>query len=318
MIDFRYHLVSILAIFLSLGLGLVLGATALSDPLLGQLRTSTGVLAKRNQDLRVEKQVMEGQIKGDEQFTRALVPRLVGDRLKGQSVVFVEAPGADDQIRGQVTKMVQEAGATYTGQVTLNPKYVADDQLAVLDALVNSVKPADLTFPVGATPYDRAGAVLASALVTDQAGREGREDASGGEILAGFKDQGLLTTSGKPGARATLAVVIAPATITGGKAAEAHNRALISLASALDRADRGTVMAGTPQAAADGGLIQVLRDDEAAGKISTVDTAGTASGQVVTVFALAQELTGKSGKYGIGSGVSGYLPTPLPTTGKRT
>jgi hypothetical protein len=317
-IDFRYHLVSILAIFLALGLGLVLGATALSDPLLGELKSRTGSLAKSNQDLRLQTQLMQGQLKGDEEFARALVPRIVGDRLKGESVVFVEAPGANDQIRAEVAKMVQEAGATYTGQVTLNGKYVAEDQLAVLDALVNSVKPSDVTFAAGATPYDRAAAVLASALVTDQASRAGREDASGGEILAGFKDQGFLTTSGKPGARATLAIMIAPATPSTGKSADAANKALVSLASAIEDTDRGTVMAGTPDATADGGLIQVLRDSDVSAKISTIDTAGTASGQVVTIFALAQELTGKSGKYGIGSGVGGYLPTPLPTTGKRT
>ncbi|MGH3390017.1 MAG: copper transporter [Actinomadura sp.] len=318
MIDFRYHLVSILAIFLALGLGLVLGATALSDPLLGELGTRTRSLAKDNQDLRDQKLTMENQLKGDEQFTRTLVPQLVADRLKGQSVVVVETPGANDQIRGEVAKMAQAAGATYTGQVTINSKYLADDQLTVLDALVNSIKPADVTFPAGATPYDRAAAVLASALVTDESTRAGREDASGGEILAGFRDQGFLTTSGKPGARATLAVVIAPSTLTAGKTAEADNQALISLVSALDAAGRGTVLAGTPEAAADGGLIRVLRESDAAGRISTVDSAGTASGQVVTVLALAQELTGKSGKYGIGSGVGGYVPTPVPSIGKRT
>jgi hypothetical protein len=317
-IDFRYHLVSILAIFLALGLGLVLGATALSDPLLAELQTRTSSLGKDNQDLRDQKLTMDSQLKGDEQFTRTLAPQFLADRLKGQSVVVVETPGVNDQIRVEVAKMAQEAGATYTGQVTINSKYVADDQLAVLDALVTSVKPADVTFAADATPYDRAAAVLASALVTDQGSRAGREDATGGEILAGFKDQGFLTTSGKPGARATLAVVIAPSTLTKGRTADADNKALISLASALDAADRGTVLAGTPEAAADGGLIQVLRDSDAAGRISTVDSAGTATGQVVTILALAQELTGKSGKYGIGSGVGGYVPTPVPSVGRRT
>jgi hypothetical protein len=60
-------------------------------------------------------------------------------------------------------------------------------------------------------------------------------------------------------------------------------------------------------------LIQVLRNTGAAERVSTVDTADTPSGQIVTVLALAAELTGKSGKYGTGSGVEGYLPSPSPT-----
>ena len=37
MIDFRYHLVSIVAVFLALGLGIVLGATALQPGTIGFL-----------------------------------------------------------------------------------------------------------------------------------------------------------------------------------------------------------------------------------------------------------------------------------------
>ncbi|MEE2045447.1 copper transporter, partial [Nocardiopsis tropica] len=39
MIDFRYHLVSIVAVFLALTVGLVLGTTMLQDPLLNTLQS---------------------------------------------------------------------------------------------------------------------------------------------------------------------------------------------------------------------------------------------------------------------------------------
>ena len=38
MIDFRYHLVSIIGIFLALAVGIVLGTTALNGPVLDDLR----------------------------------------------------------------------------------------------------------------------------------------------------------------------------------------------------------------------------------------------------------------------------------------
>ncbi|MBC6462709.1 copper transporter [Actinomadura sp. HBU206391] len=317
MIDFRYHLVSIVAIFLSLAVGLVLGATTLRDPTLAGLENSNKGLLKSKDDLRRQVDERETRIKGAEQFAGVLGPQFVAGRLKGEQVVLIETPGSNDKIREQVAKTITDAGATYTGSVNVQNKYFAEDQLEVLDQLAKSVKPNAVTISDSETPYDRAGAVLASVLVTDQTSRAGREEAAGGEVLAGFKDQGFVTTSGKPGARATLAVVIAPSTVYTGKSGETGNKALVSLTAALDKAGRGTVLAGPPTAAQDGGLIAMLRRSETASVVSTVDTADTSSGQVVTVLALVTEIGGKSGKYGIGSGVDGYLPTPAPSTEKR-
>jgi len=95
------------------------------------------------------------------------------------------------------------------------------------------------------------------------------------------------------------------------------NKALISLATALEAADRGTVVGGPATSAQEGGLIAALRDSDAKDSVSTVDTVDTSSGQVVTILALQNELSGKSGQYGTGAGVSGYLPSPAPTAGKN-
>lgn len=317
MIDFRYHLVSIAAIFLSLAIGLVVGATALSDPSLSLLKSGNTQLAKDNQAYRQQVQQMQRQQDGENRFAQQLGPQILQQRLTNERVVFIATPGASQTIHDQATKMITEAGATVSGQVTIQTKYLDDDQVTVLDQLAESVKPAEVTFPVNATPYDKAAAVLASAVMTNQPARAGSEDASGGEILSGFKDQGFVTFSGKPGGRATLAVVIAPSTPYQGQGVDTDNRALVSLAGALDTAGRGTVLAGPVGAAQDGGLIEVLRGTGTADKVSTVDTADVPSGQVVTVLALASELTGKSGKYGIGSGVDGYLPSPVPTAKAR-
>lgn len=317
MIDFRYHLVSIVAIFLSLAIGLVLGASFLQDPLLRNLKSQTSQLATEKQSLRNEKQALENQVKGEGQFTQSLAPQLVADRLRGESVVFVAAPGADGQILDQTTKMAQTAGATVTGRVSIQGKFLEDDQVSTLDELSNRLRPATLTLPVNGTVYDRAGLVLSSALVTDQASRAGREDESGGQILSAFKELGFLTVSGKPGQRATLAIVIAPSTPHTGQATATDNAALLSLAGALDTTDRGTVIGGPVTAAADGGLIKALRGSDVGGKVSSVDTAGTPSGQVVAVLALDNEIRGKSGHYGVGSDVAGYLPSPVPPAGRR-
>jgi hypothetical protein len=316
-IDFRYHLVSIVAIFLALALGIVLGSTTLSNSVSDTLRQQANSAAKTAQQARMAQRDLQHQVNGQEQFTKVLSPQLVENRLKGQSVVLVETPGAGDDSIEQVSELAKNAGAAVTGRVTIQTKLLDDDQQTTVDELATQLKADDVTFPDNAGAYAKAGAVLANALVTKDPAKSGREDAAGGAVLNGFKEAGYVTTSGKPGQHATLAVMVAPSAPYAYDGGGDDNKALISLASALDGAGRGTVVGGPPTSAQEGGLIAALRDSDAADSVSAVDVVDTASGQVVTILALQNEIGGKSGQYGTGAGVGGYLPSPAPTAGKN-
>lgn len=314
MIDFRYHLVSIIAVFLALALGLVVGASALRGSVTTELRAQAAHLEKDNQSLRIQKRAVD-QVNGyNSEVVASVAPQIVAGRLKGESVVFVEAPGADDQIRAKTADMVNKAGGRISGFVMLQDKYLDAGQLATLSELTDQLKPAAMTFPEDATPYDRAALELAAMLVTNEAARTGQEDPAAGQVLAGFKTAGFLNYSGQPATRATLAIVIAPAAASKDKNADAENRALVALPVALQGYAKGTVVQGNADTVADGGMIKALRDNgKAQGHISSVDTADDPAGQITTVFALSETLQGRSGDYGIGSGADGALPTPVPT-----
>jgi hypothetical protein len=315
-IDFRYHLVSIVAIFLALALGIVLGSTTLSNSVGDTLRKQASSAAKSAQEARVAQRRLQTQVKGEEQFGQVLSPQIVADRLKGQSVVMIETPGAGNDSIDQVSELAKDAGAAVTGRVTIQKKLLDDDQQSTLDELATQLKSDGVEFPSGASSYDKAGAVLANALLTRDPAKTGREDAAGGAVLSGFKQAGYITTSGKPGQHATLAVMVAPANPYAYDGGDQDNKALISLAAALDGAGRGTVVGGPLTSAQEGGLIAALRDSDTGDSVSAVDMVDTSSGQVVTILALQNELNGKSGQYGTGAGASGYLPSPAPTAGK--
>ncbi|KAB2339949.1 copper transporter [Actinomadura rudentiformis] len=317
MIDFRYHLVSIVAIFLALALGIILGSTTLSQSVADGLRNQANDAKERGDRLRAENTQLSRQIKGDGQFAQALGPQTVAERLRGQSVVFVETPGAASDAIEQLSDLVQKAGASVTGRVTLQTKFLDDNQQTQVEELSNQLKPEGVTFAAEADAYDKAGAVLASAIVTKDAAKAGREDTSGGAILNGFKQLGYVTTSGKPGQHATLAVVMAPSTPYTGTGGETDNQALLSLTTALDAADRGTALGGPNTAAQKGGgLIAALRGSDAEKNVSSVDVTDQPSGRVVMILALQEELAGKAGQYGVGPDASGYLPSPAPVAGK--
>ncbi|GAA0935250.1 copper transporter [Actinocorallia libanotica] len=314
MIDFRYHLVSIVAVFLALATGLLLGSTTAAQEASKKIvDQNVQVIQRNNDELRAQVKAQGDQLAGEERFAEAIGPQILADRLKDESVLFVLAPGAEEAMRTGLDAAVKEAGGTVTGWVSLTDKFLSDDQVQAVDQLAEVHKPADLTYPEGADAYTKAGTLLATMLVTKDADQAGHEEVGSGSVLQGFRDQGLLTTGGKPGARATLAVVVAPASPFEGDGAEEDDKALVALTAAFDRGTRGTVAAGDASSAGAGGLLSALRSSDAASSVSSVDAANTASGQIVTVLALNVEMSGRSGHYGTGSDVSGYLPEPLPT-----
>ena len=93
MIDFRYHLVSIVAVFLALAIGIVLGTTALNGPLTSRLRSLEGTLRAESDSLRAQKNQLQLQIGGDQAFAQAAAPLLLPRLLEGQSVVAGHRPG---------------------------------------------------------------------------------------------------------------------------------------------------------------------------------------------------------------------------------
>lgn len=318
MIDFRYHLVSIIAVFLALALGLVVGASALRGPLVDQLKDRSGQLEKDNQDLRNQNRALDQMNGYNGQVVDGVAPQVVDGQLKGESVIFIEAPGADDQMRAKTADIVSKAGARISGFVTLQEKYLDGNQLATLSELTDQLKPVGLEFSADAGPYDRAATELASVLVTRQASITGREDPAAGQVLAGFKTAGFLNYSGQPANRATLAIVIAPTAASNDKNADAENKALVAIPVALSGYGNGTVAAGNADSAADGGMLKAIRDEsKAQGHVSTVDTADASAGRLATVFALNFAKQGKTGDYGVGPGRDGPLPTPVPTVQKK-
>ena len=61
MINFRYHVVSLTAVFLALAIGLVVGTAALNGPLSEDLKDKVNALSQQNQQYRAQVKQMEDQ-----------------------------------------------------------------------------------------------------------------------------------------------------------------------------------------------------------------------------------------------------------------
>ncbi|GAA0443041.1 hypothetical protein Acor_28420 [Acrocarpospora corrugata] len=311
MIDFRYHLVSIVAIFLALTVGIVLGSTVLQNPIIRSTQATAESIKKMNQDQRDQIAALQAREDGNNAFVSDATPELVQGNLAGEHVLVVEAPGAPSGLRDQVREVIERAGGTYTGRITLTDKFLSAEQTGVLDGLAAQLSPIGTVFAEGATPYDKAGQVLASALVTNTPLSAGTVNTATSAVLQVFQEGGFIAMSDDPSKRATLAVVVAPATPYEGDDADAQNGAIVAVAGALDNGSLGTVVAGTATASGTGGVIAAVLDSgDEASQVSTVDTLDLPSGRVALVYALREQHAGRSGAYGIGSGATAFAPTP--------
>ncbi|MFC5834926.1 copper transporter [Nonomuraea insulae] len=321
MIDFRYHLVSIVAIFLALAVGIVLGTTLLQDPALKSAQELTAQLTKTKEDLRAEIDTLQGREAGNDTFITSVTPDLVAAELTGQRVLLIETPGSSSTVREGVQQVLDQAGAEISGRVTLTEKFFDPKGTGVLDGLVNQLKPANMVFPATATSWDRASTLLASALVTTDQAQGGTPNPATTDILSTFEAGGLLSTEGDPAKRAMLAVMFAPEKPYEGESAETQAGALVSVADGFDVGGTGTVLAGTaiPTAPVGDAITAVRDESEISKRVSTVDTADMPLGRVVIVYSLREQLSGRAGQYGMGKGASNPMPpvtspTPSPTT----
>ena len=74
MIDFRYHLVSIIAVFLALAVGLLVGSTAISGKSLETLQVAERAVASNNTTLLHDKSNLTSELNADNAFAEAIAP----------------------------------------------------------------------------------------------------------------------------------------------------------------------------------------------------------------------------------------------------
>ncbi len=128
MINFRYHIVSIVAVFLALAVGIVLGSTELQGTTIDVLtRTSSNLRTDLNTKTALAS-ALQQQVNADQAFAQETEARLLSGLLAGQRVVLVTAPGAPGGVVTGLTSALRLAGATVTGQVNLQPKLLDASQ----------------------------------------------------------------------------------------------------------------------------------------------------------------------------------------------
>jgi len=304
-INFRYHLASLIAVFLALGLGIVAGSTFVSPETVRALNHSLRRIDTSNKDLQTQNDAL-AQTNRDllryAEFSRNL---LVQGKLAGKPVVLVSFDTTPGSETSQMATALVAAGAKLQGTLTLSSNLaLADDASRGQAATVVGG---------GLSGTEALQAALARQVSDALAGKTPG-------VLQRLIDAGLATrgpgvagdAQEPPAALATpgtAVIFLAPAqTVATAKPGPDLAKAIVlPVIRALSSAQVPVVVGedGSPLP-----LLAQVRQDSSL-RVVTVDTVDQPMGQAAVVLGLAEALsTNAWGAYGSGPGASAPLPTP--------
>ncbi|HYN28981.1 MAG TPA: copper transporter [Dermatophilaceae bacterium] len=317
MIDFRYHLVSIVSIFLALAVGIVLGAGPLKESIGDTLTSEVTQLRQDKADLRAELDAADKGTSARDSFTAEVAPQLVSENLKGSSVAVLTLPSADAAVIRDTERVLRDSGATVASTTAVTEAWTTADAAAQREHAALADRLArEAGLAAGGSDAEPLDRVLAAALTRNAATRTGGPEADA--VLTELADAGLVERDDRDTAQADFGVVVA-GLVTEGDAERSTGVATryAELSAEVDAASRGAVLVsdvGVAGAADAASVVRVARGDDAtAAVLSTVDDGSIPMGRVSVAWALVQQRDGGVGHYGLDEGATAaYPPVPEP------
>lgn len=339
MINFRFHLVSLTAVFLALALGIIFGASVVNSGAVDGLRGQLGSVKEDVGRVDQQNQALRRDLDAWEEFAEKAAPGILGGRLQGVPVLMFGVRGVDSDQVEELRSDLVSADARLQGTVWLTSRMQlerqddvralsqafdlgsADSEVvrnAVLRRLADELVSGGGSAPI--TTVDTQNGVITTlpgATTTRPilAPRNG--------VLAALAAGGFVDIDSPEAGRFDASLPVPNGTrfvVASGDGADIPDaQGAIALVRALAEAS-GTatrVVAVEPGRSAQGREPEVrgrfigpLRAEskELDTRISTVNNVEDPRGRVAVVLALADLGVGRVGHYGVGSGADRLVP----------
>jgi copper transport outer membrane protein MctB len=305
MISFRYHVVTIVSVFLALAVGILMGSTFLDPGLSNRLRAQVNQQNDAIDQYRTTLTAQQAELRDWETFGRAALPVLAAGRLADQSPVIVTDGSVDPSVLNAMRQALLAAGASTVGVLSVKAKMAAADaasraQLATLLGLPATTSSARVTQAAAAALGGRLSEAPVSGAINDVL----REMADQGFVSSAEFPPGELQGIGGP----TVPVVV----VAGGSQPPAVSAATFFVPLVTTLVDANQTVAAVEPLGSTVNFVPLIRDDSAIdGRLVTVDDVDEVTGQLALVLATANLIQnpGQGGDYGVKGGVS-LLPPP--------
>jgi hypothetical protein len=294
MISFRYHLITIVSIFLAVALGIVMGASFIRGPLVEQLTQQTNDAIEKSDRLEADLRELQDRFERLDEFAAEAFPLLAAARLAQVPVVVVTQQGTSAEDLDAARSAVTRAGGIVEAELVLTRRLLAadeDDATALAEIL--DMSPSSLPTALTEAASDRLGSRLS-------AGPAPQADAEA-DVLGGLLAAGFVTTPRPPedlsrvGGLGT--VVLAVAGGSGGPEMEVED-VLVPVVRAYARSGRAVAAEGSES---DYPFVRLIRsDEELRERVTTVDDVDLGAGQIALVLGMADLVeNGTVGHYGL-------------------
>jgi hypothetical protein len=303
LINFRYHIVSLMAVFIALSVGIAVGVS-LSPSVDQGLLQQAAQDRKQVTDLRAEmdrrKALDDYRNAYDEQIGVAVTAGVLSE----QRVAIVSMPEAPEDVVQSISTAVVGAGGTVVREVDVNAEaFDAGKAEDVTDALADYLGPLGLNDSMSAAT--RFGVALGRSIASKEMEDRDPLALAIGESL---ERRGLLTISnGSPAQAQLIIVVTAPASDPRPTPEDltAHVQFQVGLTTR-----GGVVLAGPNSEDIEGTDVLAARSDPTAvDSLSTVDVADLSSGVTTVVLAGKERLLGRPSQH---YGALTKADAPLP------
>lgn len=286
MISYRHHIVSLVAVFLALAVGVVLGGGPLSE-----LGRDDRPAAATTQERKVDRAASYG-----DRFATAGAEALYDGGLRDRAVSVVVLPGAGADVVSGLGAQVEAAGGAVAGTYEVQPALTDASEKSLVDTLGSQVAQqlGEGAVSADVPTYERMGQLVGLAVSGDLPSSDAsavRQSLAGADLL----------TSPQGAVRAPAVLVVL---------GESTDPAILAgLVAGVAARATGVVVAGDAASATGSGDLAALRSNSAADRAATVDGADSPLGQVTATLALIRSFSVQGGSFGA-SGSDGAVPVP--------
>ena len=305
MIDFRYHLVSLISVFLALAVGVVLGAGPLQNSLGTALNDQVTALREDRNATQTKLEQTETAVNERDSYITQAASSLLPGTLASKNVALVLLPEAKAEDADAVATQLKTAGATVTGRVSLTTTWVDLSRKSYRSTFSGQIQG-----HLGGAGSKDANEILGEGLAKALTGNDDSSRALMDLLTVDTSGTPFVTVDSTPTAPAEMIVVVGPrpqassgkgATVQAspGQDPKVWSRSLAGTASGAP-----TVVIGS----ADGedNVVAVIRSEDA--KVTTIDSVGQVAASVSAPLALASTQAGTIGHYGFDKGADAVMP----------
>lgn len=301
MIDFRYHLVSLVAVFLALAVGIILGAGPLADPIGDTLTGQVDKLREDRNQLNEQLTQAQSEINVQDQTIEQFAPRIFNGFLQGVPVALVVLPDAEAEDVKAVNDIIATAGGSVSAQINLQDNFFAPAKQAYREALSSQLRQYLSDATRATTPESTLAAAIGQLVFM------GQNDSLSGILTV--EETPLIQVANPASQPARAAIIVGSGPVEPQnekqlKALESRTKNLIEFAQTLNTFASGVVLYGSAQGEND--LLTKVRSG--GNPVPTVDSIGTKTSLISLPFALVARMNGTVGAWGSEQNASALVP----------